>query len=163
MIRYLIKLFINPWVILGAVVIAVLLMLLVAFGISFMRPDSNPSGIPTAILAVTKAPTPTVLSIIDKQETATSTPETPPSPQPGIIRIGGYTQISGTGGEGLNLRAEPNLDATILYLGLESEVFEVRDGPQEADGFTWWYLVGFSDSTRNGWAVSNYLDVIQNP
>jgi hypothetical protein len=42
-------------------------------------------------------------------------------------------------------------------------VFLVSDGPQEVDGLTWWYLVGFFDESRNGWAASNFLQVIQNP
>ena len=77
--------------------------------------------------------------------------------------MGAFVQISGTGGSGLNLRAEPDLDSDIRYLGLESEVFKVQDGPVETDEFTWWYIAGFSDNTRSGWAVSNFLEVIQNP
>jgi hypothetical protein len=39
----------------------------------------------------------------------------------------------------------------------------VEDGPKDVDGFTWWYLVGPYDASRRGWAVSNYLSVVQNP
>jgi hypothetical protein len=74
-----------------------------------------------------------------------------------------YVQISGTGGDGLRLRVEPGLKSEVRILGAEDEVFEVKDGPREADGFTWWYLVGPYDQTRRGWAVSNYLQVVQNP
>ena len=45
----------------------------------------------------------------------------------------------------------------------EAEIFIVKDGPIEADGYTWWYLLGPFDETRNGWAVSNYLVLAQNP
>ena len=38
-------------------------------------------------------------------------------------------------------------------------MFEVREGPREASGFTWWYLVSQSDTARNGWGVSNNLPV----
>jgi hypothetical protein len=62
------------------------------------------------------------------------------------------------------LRVEPGLDSQVRLLGLETEVFQVTDGPQEVDGFTWWYLVAPFDETRNGWAVSNYLAATtQNP
>jgi hypothetical protein len=48
-------------------------------------------------------------------------------------------------------------------LGAEAEVFQVSDGPREIDGYTWWYLVGPYDESRRGWAVANYLSVVQNP
>ena len=35
----------------------------------------------------------------------------------------------------------------------------VMEGPRDASGFTWWYLVSQSDAARNGWGVSNYLQV----
>ncbi|NJN43410.1 MAG: hypothetical protein HC806_00800 [Anaerolineae bacterium] len=80
-----------------------------------------------------------------------------------MIGVGASVEISGTGGEGLNLRDVPGLNSNIQYLGFESEVFLVQDGPQEVDGLTWWYLVGFFDESRSGWAASNFLQVIQNP
>ena len=72
-------------------------------------------------------------------------------------------QITGTGGDGLRLRTEPGLNADVRILGAEAEVFLVQDGPRQVDGYTWWDLVGPYDSTRRGWAVSNYLAVVQNP
>jgi hypothetical protein len=79
------------------------------------------------------------------------------------VDIGAFVEITGTGGDGLRLRAEPGLDSDVRMLGGEAEVFQIRDGPREADGYTWWYLVALIDETRNGWAVSNYLAVVQNP
>jgi hypothetical protein len=72
-------------------------------------------------------------------------------------------QIIGTGGDGLRLRDQPGLDGKVLLLGSEAEVFRVQDGPREVDGYTWWYLVGPFDETRRGWAVANYLQIVQNP
>ena len=72
-------------------------------------------------------------------------------------------QISGTGGDGLRLRTEPGLESEVRMLGLEAEVFQVKDGPREVDGYNWWYLVAPVDTTRRGWAVANYLAVVQNP
>jgi hypothetical protein len=80
-----------------------------------------------------------------------------------VIAIGAHVQIQGTGGDGLRLRSEPGLNGEILLLGSESEVFRVADGPVDTDGYTWWHLVGPFDETRQGWAVSNYLVVVQNP
>jgi hypothetical protein len=42
-------------------------------------------------------------------------------------------------------------------------VFRLEDGPVDKDGYSWWYLIAPFDESRNGWAVSNFLVVIQNP
>ena len=163
MIRYILKIFISPWVIIGALVIAISLAAVTLTLINTSRPLPNVSGISTAAITKIPAPTLTVPGIILATETAAPTPDTPPSPQPGIILVGAFVQISGTGGDGLNLREEPGLNKPINYLGIEAEVFEVREGPREADGFTWWYLVAFNDEGLNGWGAANFLDVIQSP
>jgi hypothetical protein len=86
-----------------------------------------------------------------------------PPPPPGNLSVGAYVQVTGTGGDGLRLRSEPGLDSDVRMLGLEGEVFVVQEGPQDADDYTWWYLVGPFDETRRGWAVANFLQVVQNP
>jgi hypothetical protein len=91
----------------------------------------------------------------------TQTP--PPSPPPGVIAVGAYVQITGTAGAGLRFREKPGLEAPVLLLGAEAEVFRVEEGPQEVDGYVWWYLVGPYDPARRGWAVANYLGIVQNP
>ncbi len=77
--------------------------------------------------------------------------------------MGAYVQITGTGGDGLRVRAEAGLKGAVRFIALEAEVFQVTDGPQEADGYTWWYLVAPADESRQGWAASNYLTVVQSP
>ena len=51
-----------------------------------------------------------------------------------------------------NMKSEP-----------DAEVFMVRDGPQTADGYTWWYLVAPYDETRAGWAAADFLVVVPSP
>jgi hypothetical protein len=51
----------------------------------------------------------------------------------------------------------------VRFLGLEAEVFQVSDGPRQVDGYTWWFLVAPYDASVQGWAVANYLAVVQNP
>lgn len=63
----------------------------------------------------------------------------------------------------MRLRTEPGLDGEIRVLGEEAEVFVVKDGPNEVDGFTWWFLESPSSRSRRGWAVANYLALVQNP
>lgn len=84
-------------------------------------------------------------------------------PGEGMISVGAYVQITGTGTDGLRLRESPGLDGKVKFIGIEAEVFLVQDGPREADGYTWWFLTAPYDDTVQGWAVSNYLSVIQNP
>ena len=86
-----------------------------------------------------------------------------PSPQPGVIHPGALVKITGTGGDGLRLRVEPGLENEILFIGSESEVFRVQDGPAEIDDFIWWYLISPDNSDRQGWAVSDYLVVFPTP
>ena len=81
----------------------------------------------------------------------------------GGLAVGQVVQVTGTGGEGLRVRSQAGLDALILFLGSEGEYFEIKDGPQQKDGYAWWYLVSTSDPKRNGWAVSNFLTTVQNP
>jgi 23S rRNA (guanosine2251-2'-O)-methyltransferase len=40
---------------------------------------------------------------------------------PGLISLGGYVQIVGTGGDGLRLRDQPGLDGKVLLLGSEGK------------------------------------------
>lgn len=79
------------------------------------------------------------------------------------FQIGDYAQITGTSGDGLRLRSGPSRADSVNFIGLDSEVFEVVDGPVEADGFIWWYLEAPYDKTRNGWSVDEYLQLVNVP
>ena len=65
--------------------------------------------------------------------------------------------VSGTEGDGLRMRDGPGLEATIIRLAVENEVFQIEDGPQDVDGYVWWYVVNPYDPEITGWVVSNYL------
>jgi hypothetical protein len=152
------KLF-NRWVILGAVIIAGLLILITAISIGWAGTSgSSDIGFAPADLTVIPAPTAT-----------TGAPSTPtidpfaPSPVPTGIAIGSYVQITGTSGEGLRIRSQPGLSGNPEFLGFDSEVFVVEDGPREVDGYVWWYLVAPYDDARAGWAAANFLSFIPAP
>lgn len=148
----------------GALVVACALLLCLLSFLWITRPGPDSISAATAIFEVTSAPIEMTLS---PTATLTSDPGalTPPPPDAsgGEISRGAYVQVTGTGGTGLRLREQASLNSQILLLGSEAEVFRVEDGPQEADGYTWWYLVGPFDPTRRGWAVENYLAVVQTP
>lgn len=154
-----IKQLFNRWVILGALLLAGLLLLITAILIGFTSPlQASNVGFAPADLTVIPAST----STSNAPPTATIDPFAP-SPVPTGIAIGSYVQITGTDGEGLRIRSEPGLNGNPDFLGFDSEVFIVRDGPREVDGYIWWYLVAPYDETRAGWAASDFLTYIPSP
>lgn len=162
--RLFLRWLLSPIIIGGTMVVAAILLGITLFLLWLVRPGPAP-GVPgTAVLnvipmstftpippTITPVPEPTVTSLV------------PPPPSPGSFSVGSSVQITGTGGDGLRLRADPGLQGDVRFLALEGEVFQVEDGPQEQDGYTWWFLVAPYDATVKGWAVSNYLAPVQNP
>jgi hypothetical protein len=155
------KPYLNRWVILGAIGVAGILILITLIAIGWTSPRFSPTvGFAPADLTMIPAPThtpqfvptPTVDPLIGT-----------PTLQSDTIGIGGYVQISGTEGDGLRIRSTAGLNGETVFRGEESEVFLVKDGPQEADGYTWWYLVAPYDETRTGWAVADFLAVVPSP
>lgn len=153
--------FLNRWVILGALGFAALLTLVTLILIGWTTPRISPDvGFAPADLTVIPAPTHTPLvSPVPTNDLLLATPTLAPD----AIGIGVYVQISGTEGEGLRIRLAPGLNSDTVFRGDEAEVFIVRDGPQEADGYTWWYLVAPYDETRAGWAAADFLAVVPPP
>ena len=160
-----IRFFLNPWLIFSAIGFGAVLLVATLLLLSWTRSPDAPSGATTAVITVIELPTATpILPSATQSEIETPSPTSGlPLPPPGDIAVDAYVQVTGTGGEGLRLRAGPGLDRDVRLLGVEDEVFLVRDGPQQADSYTWWFLVGPFDETRQGWAVSNFLRVVQNP
>ena len=91
----------------------------------------------------------------------TVTPE--PIAAPGTIKAGDLVEVFGTNGDGVRLRSSPSLQGDVNGLGMDSDVFQVQDGPVEAAGHTWWFLVNPYDTTQQGWAVVDYLRPLQAP
>jgi hypothetical protein len=149
----------NRRVILGALVFAGLLTLITAVSIGLTTPrQASPVGFALADLTMIPVPTST-----------SSAPPTPtidpfaPSPTVTGLALGNYVQITGTEGQGLRIRATPGLGGEFVFLGYDSEVFVVKDGPKNVDGYAWWYLVAPYDETRAGWAAADFLSFIPAP
>jgi signal peptidase I len=152
---------INVWVILAVLIIACILLLLTFALLLIGRAGGSPSQ-STAILQVIPAASMTPTSQITMNPVPSSE-TTLPAPPEGVISIGSYVQVTGTEGTGLRLRDQPGLKSDVLLVASEAEVFRVDDGPDDMDGYTWWHLVGPFDPSREGWAVSNFLQSVQNP
>jgi hypothetical protein len=146
----------------GAILVGIILSCLGLIVLSLSRQRRADVVLSTAVLKILPAPslTPQVTGV---QGGAEGTQTIPPSPVPGAISINAYVQVSDTGGAGLRLRTEPGLNGSVQLVASEAEVFIVKDGPRDSDGYTWWYLVGPFDQSRTGWAVANYLIVVQGP
>lgn len=147
----------NPWVILSAILIALLLLAITVTLVSWSRPGPLPMEMGTAIINVIAAPTETALPVT-----------VPPAPSPttpvaatGELIIGDMVEVSGTGGDGLRLRFAPGLNSQIRLLGAEGEIFQLVDGPQQSDNYIWWYLENPEDRSRRGWAVVDFLVPVQ--
>jgi hypothetical protein len=61
------------------------------------------------------------------------------------------------------MHASAAVASEVRYVAIESEVFLVKDGPIEADGYTWWQLEDPYNKTMVGWGVSIYLSTTRNP
>ncbi len=150
---------INKWVILGALAVAGLLLLITAIAIGLTSsPPTSSVGFAPADLTVIPAPTGTSSA----PPTPTIDPFASPTPPAGIV-VGNYVQITGTEGEGLRIRAEPGLNGAFQFLAYDSEVFIIKDGPRQVDGYTWWYLAAPYDNTRVGWAAADFLTYVPEP
>jgi len=150
------------WFLAGTLLVVLLLGTLFALAFWESLPSSPSATVPHALFTVIPAPTSTVILPDEFAGLVT------PAPQGGIVSLEGisqgiFVQIKGTGGDGLRLRSDPGMDSTPRFLGRESEIFQVRDGPQFANDFIWWYLVTPYDEKRGGWAVSKFLAVVPKP
>lgn len=153
------KRWLSVGTILGGVLIALLLLGLVFIMTRLLYPAPSAVAVPTAVLKVISAATPTSLVIPGQTPLPSATPTLDPSIYGGI-GIGQYVQINGTGGDGLRLRSGAGTENPPLFLGFESEVFLVQEGPKEAGGMIWWMLVSPTDEMRKGWASARYLALI---
>lgn len=147
---------VNVWVILGALVVSGVLIAAM-IGLLYLYPLTGQGNTQSAaLLTVIPAPTltPTALS-------ATPTPSAQSSGEMiDGITLGIFVQISGTEGDGLRLRTGPGVGNEPRFLGYESEVFLVKDGPRFGDDFTWWFLEAPYDPSRSGWAAAQFLSVV---
>jgi hypothetical protein len=152
--------FLNRFTIVGSLIVAAALILLTLIIIGWTSPRFSPEvGFAPADLTMIPAPTHTPAATL----TPTLDPFASPTIDPTTIHIDGYVQIIEVGTDGLRIRSAPGLTTETVFLGGEAEVFLVKDGPQEADGYTWWYLVASYDDTRAGWAAADFLSVVPAP
>lgn len=140
----------------------VLLVVMISLFNRSGREFSPPLEVTAAITVLADPATSTPTLMPTAASTPTATSAAPPPEGGGEISVGGYVEIFGTEGDGLRIRSLPGTDSNVLFLGLESEVFYVIDGPDEQDGYVWWHIQAPYDETVEGWAASNFLRTIEN-
>ncbi len=149
------------WAGLGVLLGAITLFALIVLGY-FTRQAQVSIPPATPILILINAPTASI-TITPPPETAepanTSTPTLSPEAS-GSLSLGRLVEVYGTEGDGLRMRDNVGLDSKIVFVAVESEVFELRDGPVQKDGYEWWFLVNPYNLDKTGWAVSTYLQPI---
>jgi hypothetical protein len=148
----------NLWTVSGAILVAGCLLLgtLVSVGWFSQRRTAKLGFVPadlTIIPPSTSTPSPTLAP----------TPAGTATVPAGQIGVGGYVQITGTQGAGLRIRSAPGQNGDTAFIGEEAETFQVKDGPQQADGYTWWYIVAPYDNQRAGWAAADFLAAVASP
>jgi hypothetical protein len=128
---------------------------------------NNPSRLQaiTPVLTIITAPTATTTqtpsaTLLEAHATASPSAR---AGETGEITLGQLVEVFGTGSDGLRLRVQPGLSARSGSLGVESEVFEVLGGPEQIDGYQWWFLGNPFNAEKTGWAVSIYLRSITSP
>jgi hypothetical protein len=156
------KRILTPRVIVAALVVAAVLLCGSLVYIILVRPASaSPDQGATSALTIIPGPSSTPRPLPPTLTPLPPTPTTSPTPGPDQIVLGVYVQPT-TGGEGLRVHTSPSLSAD-FFSAFDSEAFLVTKGPEQAEGYTWWYLTASYDTTRSGWAVQDYLAVIPKP
>jgi hypothetical protein len=151
----------KPRVLIGAVLIGIFAVSVTCIVIELFMLKPSPANV-VAQMTIIPAPTATPLP----PPTPTIDPDAPtvtPTLLPGQIAIGSYVQIKGTEGVGLRIRSAPGLSGDSLFIAFDAEVFVVKGGPRQTDGYTWYELVAPNDPTRTGWAASDFFTIISPP
>lgn len=164
------RLVLPPWALLAIVVAVVILLcvglILIVRALGGAGAKETPTPLPTATIRI--PPTPTI-SLIEPTEAIpeeiieptptvvlpTESPvETPPITE---IGPGASVEVTGTGGRGLNLRAEPTTRGRRIATVREGTNLTVLEGPEEANGYVWWKVQ--APNGREGWAAADWLQL----
>jgi hypothetical protein len=155
---------INIKVIIGAIVFAICVFAVLVAILWSIKAKANIQVPATAIFHTIDVATETPIAphITPTRESLPTSSQQVPPPS-GDIAIGDYVQVSGTRGNGLRLHKEAGVASEVRYIAIEAEVFMVKDGPIDTDGYIWWLLQDPYTKNAVGWGVGNYLVVVQNP
>jgi hypothetical protein len=133
--------------------LVVILLLILTVLITLWNPFAPPTQ-PTMEIIPTVTP---ALPTVAPFPTATPTPKPTPTPSvPTEIAVGGYVKVVGAEADQLSYRSGPGLDYARLTIVKDGTILEVLEGPEEADGYTWWRLE--DEDGFIGWAADDWLE-----
>ena len=131
--------------------LAVILLLILAVVISFGPDLFRSAPQPTVIIPTVTPALPTVAPL------PTATPKPTPTPSvPTEIKVGVYVKVIGAEADALSYRSGPGLNYARLSIVKDGTILEVLEGPEEADGYTWWRLE--DEDGFIGWAADDWLE-----
>lgn len=77
----------------------------------------------------------------------------------GAFQVDEYVTVTE---DDVNIRSEASTSADIVRTAPKDELFIIRSGPEEADGYTWWEVVSDADGD-SGWIVEDFLQAADQP
>jgi len=152
----------KKWVLLLLSLFISIVIIFGIFALFMLIPTPSQLVEPVAFVKVIEAPTSTPFLLPTFEPTSAPGSQSGDGQNNGIF-VGGYAQITGTSGDGLSIRSSPGRANSIQFIGLDSELFKVVDGPVDNEGFLWWKVEAPYDSSRTGWCVQDYLSVVVSP
>lgn len=106
-------------------------------------------------------PTPIVVTDRAASVEDTATEEQPTPIAPSIerpLRVGDTVQVIGTEGVSLRARSEPSTSAKIAARFSPGSLLRITDGPQTAEGRTWWKV---KSDQGEGWCAAEFLTLAE--
>ncbi len=153
-----------PWALL-TILVAIIILLCVGLVLiikAIRNGGDEETPVPSTAFTAEVAPSATtsLLELTDGEPpTATvvlpvSTP--PVTALPTQIRPGALVVVTNTKPDQLALRESPTKSAAVVVWAPDDTVLTVLEGPQQADGYTWW-KVRTIDGEEEGWAAADWL------
>jgi hypothetical protein len=151
-----------PWalmaIVVGIVIVLCVALILVVRAIRGAGADETSTPRPTATRLAVPIATWTPTAVLTQTLTPTVVLPLGPTGQAQQfteIAPGATVLIQGTAAKGLNLRAQPTTKGAIVVTVKEGDALTVVEGPQQADGFTWWKLR--TTDNKEGWGAADWL------
>ena len=151
-----------PWALLAIFVgIVILLCIGLVLIIQAIRNDDEDSLTPSPVATSEVSPSATLelltpTSDITPTATVVLTVGTPPATTPPTeIRPGALVVVTGTGGAGLRLREQATTNAAVVTTVKDDTVVTVLEGPQDANGYSWWKVR--TPDGAEGWGAADWL------
>jgi SH3-like domain-containing protein len=114
-------------------------------------PQANREAAAAATVTRPPATTPTATAAATRPATATLSPT--PTPAAGLAP-GKTARVTASGG--INMRDNPSTSAKTVSRLAANAIVTIKDGPKDADGYTWWQV---DDGSGNiGWAATGTKD-----